>query len=247
MRPEAISRSAAINKKVTDHTSSKVTPLRAGIIGAGLMGRWHVEAIKRSGGRLVAVTDVDFGAAKRLAAGHAGAYSFSNLNEMLGQDSLDVLHICTPASTHNSIAERAIDAGLNLIIEKPITPTVRDTERLFDRAFERGVLICPVHQFMFQDGVLNARELLPQIGELVHIEGTFCSAGGAKMTREQLDMVVADILPHPLSLMQMFLPLGLPEDWVVVRPRYGELRAICQASNASLSIFISLSGQLKLR
>lgn len=67
------------------------------------------------------------------------------------------------------------------------------------------------------DGVFKASELLPRIGRLVHMEGTLCSAGGAGLVsagttnQTPLDEIVRDILPHPLSLMQAFLPNGLSE------------------------------------
>lgn len=223
---------------------SDKTILKVGIAGAGLMGRWHANAVKKSGGRLKAVIDLDFDTAKRLAAGYANAKPFSDIEHMLDQCDLNVLHICTPLSTHKNIAERAIKAGINLIIEKPLTPTAQDAECLFDMAADRGVLICPVHQFIFQDGVRKALKWLSRIGRLIHIKGIVCSAGGTGQFPERLDTIVKDILPHPLSLMQAFLPNGLSEEgWITSRPGYGELLAIGKASDISLSIFISMNAR----
>lgn len=208
------------------------------------MGRWHAWAIKRVGGYLSAVADIDQNAARHLTRKYRGTVSFSNVEQMLDRIPLDVLHICTPAATHYKIAELAIEAGLNLMIEKPMTLQAREAEHLFDQAESRGVLLCPVHQFLFQDGVLKARKLLPRIGRLVHMEGVFYSAGGTGLTREQLDFIVADILPHPLSLMYLFLPTTLPEkDWLVMRPGYGELRALGESSGVTLVIFISMNAR----
>lgn len=223
---------------------SKDTTLRAGIIGAGLMGRWHAWAIKRAGGRLLAVTDINPEAAKHIIKSHSGAESFSDIEQMLNRTKLNVIHICTPPSTHYKVADLAIDAGLNLLVDKPFTQSAEDAERLFDRAAGRGVLICPAHQFVFQDGVFKAKEAIPQIGRLIHMEGILCSAGGAGLVYEQVDKIVADVLPHPLSLMQVFLQNGLPnENWVIVRPCYGELRALCETSGITLSIFISMNAR----
>lgn len=206
------------------------------------MGFWHAKAAKKAGGRLSAIVDLNLDTAQRLAASYRNARSFNNVEEMLDQVNLDVLHVCTPVPTHKEIAELAIDAGLNLIIEKSITPMASDIEYLFDKAADRGVLICPVHQFIFQEGVRKARELLPQIGRLVHMEGTFCSAGGTGLVSGQLDEIISDILPHPLSLMQVFLPRGLSEeDWITLTPAPGELHAISETSGISLSIFISMN------
>ena len=224
--------------------SIKAKPIQAGVIGAGLMGYWHAKAIGRAGGRLSAVVDPDLMSARRLAAGYHGAESFSELSQVLDRIRLDVLHICTPPFAHYKIAQLAIEAGLNVMIEKPMTVTAQETEYLLDRASDRGVLICPVHQFIFLDGLLKAKELLPRIGRVVHMEGTFRSAGGAGLPFEQLDEIAADILPHPLSLMQVFLPTGLPKvNWLTVHPGYGEFLAVGEASGASLSVFISMSAR----
>lgn len=218
--------------------------VRAGIVGAGLMGYWHARVIKRAGGELSAVVDSDVSAASLLTRKYKSAKSFSNLEQMLGQRDLDVLHICTPSTTHLKIAESAIRAGINTVIEKPVAPTFDATTHLFELAAQHKVHICPVHQFIFQDGVLQAKELINRIGQLIHMEGIFCSAGGVGRYGAALDTIVADILPHPLSLLQAFTPGGLAnKNWVTMRPRAGEFRAHSDASGCSSAIFISLHGR----
>ena len=219
-------------------------PLRAGIAGAGLMARWHADAIKRAGGRLAAVADPRLEAARRLASGHNDARPFSSVEQMLADSHLDVLHVCSPLLTHRSIAELAIDARVHLLVEKPVAPTSGETERLFDLASTRRVLLCPVHQFLFQDGVLKALKLLPTLGRLIHLQATFCSAGGAGQSGADLDAIAADILPHPLSLMQVFLPSGLTHvKWETRWPDYGELRASGECGGVSLTIHVSLNSR----
>ena len=104
--------------------------------------------------------------------------------------------------------------------------------------------MCPVHQFVFQDGVLKAKELINRIGRVVHMEGTFCSAGGMGLSGEQLDNIMWDILPHPLSLMQAFLPGDFPpRSWVTVKPGQGEFRALAEVSDVSLSVCVSMNAR----
>lgn len=222
---------------------SAMKALRAGIAGAGLMGRWHANAVRRTGGRVAAVIDTEPAAAQSLAASYSGATAFSSFERMLNESQLDVLHICSPLVTHFQIAERAIDAGLHLLVEKPLTPQGAEAERLYDLAASRRVILCPVHQFLFQDGTLKARRLLPRIGRIIHLQGVFCSAGGTGQP-EELDAITADILPHPLSLMQAFLPEGLSgTEWETAWPRGGEFRAIGERSGVSLGVFISMNSR----
>lgn len=224
--------------------SKRSATLRSGIIGAGLMGYWHAQAIKRAGGRVCAVVDIDLNAAKRLAARCQARESLSDVSELLNKKGIDVLHICSPLGTHYKIAELGIEAGLSVLVEKPLTAIASETERLFDRAESKGVLLSPVHQFIFQDGVLKAKKLLPQIGSLLHMEANVCSAGGEGGESRRLDEIIADVLPHPLSLFQTFHPQGLLEsEWLTMRSRGGEFRALANLSGVTASILISMNGR----
>lgn len=243
MRTEVAGSHESIEANIAGRMAAKAVPLRAAIVGAGLMGRWHAQGIEKAGGNIIAVVDLDLARARRLASRfHAG--SFPNVEQMLSEVEVDILHICSPASTHRNIGELAINSGLNLVVEKPLTTTACGTVSLYQQAARRGVIVCPVHQFVFQNGVLRAQELLPAIGRLLHLGATICSAGGDGLASDQLDSIAADILPHPLSLLQRFLSGDLPEeDWVVARPRPGELRVSGEAMDATLSIFISMNAR----
>ena len=227
-----------------DVGDSKRRSLQIGIAGAGLMGRWHAEAAHKSGGRVTAIMDPDLDRAGRLASHYPNALGFSDVETMLGQADLDVLHICSPGPTHFMLASLAIEARLHLLIEKPITQTVEEAVQIHSQAANHGLLVCPIHQFIFQDGVLKAKTLLPQIGQLVHIDATICSAGGVGLTADQLDLIVADVLPHPLSLMQVFLPGSLrAERWTTFHPHAGELRVFGEVSGVTFAFFISMNAR----
>lgn len=221
-----------------------LTPVRAGIVGTGLMGRWHAHSISKVGGRVIAVSDLHENAACSLASHYPGAVVFAEAEAMLHQVKLDALHICTPLATHYDLTMLALEAGVNAIIEKPLTPDTEETERLYEQADARGLLVCPVHQFIFQDGVLRALVWLPEIGNVTQMQGTFRSAGGVGLTAQQLDAIVADILPHPLALFDVFLRDGLPEtDWVAVRAQRGELHAVSDMGGVTAIISISMNAR----
>ncbi len=218
--------------------------IRAGIVGAGLMGRWHAQAAKKAGGEVVAIADRDERSAARLISDFPSAKDYGSLEEIINRKSLDVLHVCTPLSSHRTIAEFAIKAGINLIVEKPLAQTASETICLYGLASNHNVQLCPVHQFAFQPGVVKARKLLPKIGKIVHMHVTICSAGGEGFEAEQLDLIAADILPHPLSLFQAVLNnLLSDENWEVSRPRGGELRIEGYERETSFSIFISMNAR----
>ncbi|MEC4888443.1 MAG: Gfo/Idh/MocA family oxidoreductase [Nitrospira sp.] len=219
-------------------------PLRVGIVGAGLMGRWHAHAAKQAGGQIVAIADRNLDAATRLAGACGGRDAYADITELLRRVSCDLIHICTPLETHEQIAGIAIEAGKHVLIEKPAAPDAAGTQRLIQLAASRGVLICPVHQFVFQRGVIKARRLLGRIGRVLHLDAAFCTAGGAGRQERELDSIVAEILPHPLSLAQAFLPGGMvPDSWLRIRPQAGEFRAMTEAGGVTVSVMISLQAR----
>ena len=216
----------------------------AAIAGAGLMGFWHAKNIARAGGELAVVYDVDQSAAQRLASRFKNTQVVADFEQALEREKIDVLHICTPLRSHFELASTALSRGVHVLVEKPMTRHCAETERLYEVAAEHRVLLCPVHQFPFQPGVRKARAEFGRIGELRHFEATFCSAGGAGRSREQLDEIVAEILPHPLSLMQLFAPGSLSEkSWAVSRPTPGEFRATLTAYDICFSILISMNSR----
>ncbi|MGI9036148.1 MAG: Gfo/Idh/MocA family protein [Pyrinomonadaceae bacterium] len=218
--------------------------LRVGIVGAGLMGKWHARAAKKAGGKIVAVTDTDEKRAKLLAAKYPAAQSFASAAEMLERQSINVLHICAPTNAHDEIAELAINAGVNLFIEKPLAGSAAETIYLYDLAAKNNVKICPAHQFAFQRSVEKAKENLPRIGRIIHLRATICSAGGAGFSAGKLDAIAADILPHPLSLLQTFTNnLLITENFNSLQPQRGELRITGKTNETSTEIFISLNAR----
>jgi len=231
-------------KNTPNNKGIGINTLSAGIIGAGLMGYWHAWTVKNIGGNVAAIFDSDTKASEELSKRFSDSKRFTDVGAMLKYPELDVLHICTPPSTHFEIAKLGIKAGLNLIIDKPITKRFCDTISLLNKASELGLYICPVHQFAFQDGVIKTKQQLSRIGRLIHIESILCSAGAKGLPEDVSDEILEDTLSHPLSLIHMFLPNGLSnQQWIVSRPSIGEFRAYSETCDISISIFISMNAR----
>ena len=223
--------------------------MRVAIAGAGLMGRWHAYYARCSGASIVGIADPGRPAAE-LQRRFRGSAVFQDTAPLLDALTPDVLHVCTPAGTHEGIIETALDAGVHLLVEKPLAFTARTTERLVAKAAERRVLLAPVHQYVFQDGIVRADGWLPRIGTPLHFDATICSAGGSHLHENQLDDLAADILPHPLALLDHFFPGAFASvDWTHVRTQSGEWRIVGATRGAtpdpavSVSILVSLHGR----
>lgn len=213
--------------------------IRAGIAGAGLMGRWHAHALTRAGGRLLVVADKDLDAARRLAQRY-GARAAATVEESSEKATIDAWHICTPPATHMELALRALDAGAHVLVEKPITPDSAAAGRLIAEAQTRNRILLPVHQFLFQSGVQDALRRRTRIEPLLHLEMVAATGGAEGRGPAAQDRLVADILPHALSLFQRFLLSGVDKvEWSCRRPTPGELRALGQSGEVTLGIQIS--------
>jgi len=205
------------------------------------MGRFHAAAIRNAGGALVAVVDPDLERARNLA-GRAEAHS--SLENLQGREAeIDVVHVCAPLTAHVELIEHAIALDVHVIVEKPLAPDAAATAALLSTAAERGLMLVPVHQFLFQPGVQRLLASRQRLGTLVRCLFETTTAG-TDTTRLEPDELVHEILPHPLALFSRFAPVPLQElEWHVVRPAPGELRAIGHASGATFEIVVSTRGR----
>jgi len=206
------------------------------------MGRWHAYYARRAGARIVAVADPSEAAARALAR---GAATFTDARAMFAAAKPDVVHVCTPLSTHVEIARSAVEAGVHALVEKPLAATADETRRLLEAARERGVHVCPVHQFAFQPAVARAAEALPTLGEPLHASFTIHSAGGDARDASAWDAIVADVIPHPLSVLQALWPSRalLARDWSAQRPGPGELHVRGACGALPVSAWFSMSAR----
>jgi len=213
---------------------------RAAIIGAGLMGRWHADAVRRVGGRVAVIVDPDHAAREALGRRHPEARLVESFDASLLARHATGAHVCTPLPTHADLVRSAIEAGLHTLVEKPFARNAAETADLLGLAEQRGVLTCPVHQFVFQDGVRQITEWLPSLGCIHCVEFSTCSAGATGTDPVSLDHLIAEILPHPLSLVSTLLGAPLASSrWQIVHPVAGELRAITTVADTIVSIAIS--------
>lgn len=215
--------------------------LRVIIIGAGLMGRWHAFYAHQAGAQIVAVVDPRTERAAELASSYA-ARVHATPEEALAQADVDLVHICTPIDSHPQLVGAALEAGKHVIVEKPLTRTLGELEPLLERAQAAGLCLIPVHQFALQPGVQAALEELGRRAEpALSVSFDLASAGGAGRGAAQLDRILAEILPHPLSILQRLWPSASLDEgsWSVLHPAAGELLA--QGVQAGLPVALKIS------
>ena len=116
-----------------------VNPIKVGVIGVGHLGQHHVKhfsCIKEA--VLIGLFDIDTARAKKIAEKY-NSCAFSSLESLLVQ--VDALSIVTPTINHAKIAEKCINAGKHIFIEKPITKTLAEADKLLKLAQKQRIII----------------------------------------------------------------------------------------------------------
>jgi predicted dehydrogenase len=151
--------------------------LRIGIIGCGKIADQHVQAIQRVPDcQVVSVCDQELLMAKQLGERFEVEKCFSDLAEMLGEMSPDVVHITTPPQSHYSLAEKCLLSGTHVYLEKPFTVTTEEAESLIQLAEDRRLKITAGHNYQFTPEMLEMRRLVEQGflgGKPVHLESHY--------------------------------------------------------------------------
>lgn len=117
-----------------------MSKLQVGIIGAGFIGRQHIESIRRvSNIEVVAICEHDANVARKIADEFGIIHAFGDVDVMLSQLSLDVIHNCTPSNMHYDLNKKILNAGVHLYCEKPLTLTSNESEELVALVKEKGL------------------------------------------------------------------------------------------------------------
>jgi len=122
---------------------------RHAVVGTGVVGEWHVRIIPRiPGSRLVAVCDIVPDKARAaLEKNHLqGIPVYASEAEMLRSEKIDVVHICTPSGDHMGPAIMAMEAGCNVICEKPLEIQLDRIDRMVETAEKHRVRLAGIFQ-----------------------------------------------------------------------------------------------------
>ena len=166
--------------------------VRAGVIGTGALGRHHARVwAELPGASLVGVHDTDRARAEEVAAKH-GCRVFADAASLL--DAVDAVSIATPTVSHHEISRQALEAGRDVLVEKPMTATLAEADDLVALAAARGAVLQAGHIERFNP----ATEVLLAAGRgarfvEVHRLGSFSA--------RSLDVdVVLDLMIHDLDI-----------------------------------------------
>jgi len=168
--------------------------LRIAVVGVGHLGQHHARLLASMDGvQLVGIVDTKPGRAGEIAS-KLGVPSFTHFGE-LPLDGLDAVTIAVPTVSHLQVALPLIDAGVSVLVEKPLASSLDDADKMIESAARRGVVLAAGHTERFNPAVVAALPLVsnPRFIE-VHRLGTF--------PERSLDIdVIFDLMIHDLDLL----------------------------------------------
>jgi predicted dehydrogenase len=235
--------------------------MKVGIVGCGIIAGYHLPHIlKCASAESVGVADINRKQAEDLARRFGLIHVFDDFETMFRDHRPDVVHVLTPPATHASLTVSAMQAGCHVLVEKPMALTVEDADAMVSAARARGVQLCVNHNFAYSPLVTKAHDLVQRgaAGRIVHVDANYAfdmrrSAGlyGKNDSRSEWILrltggPLADLVPHPVSLLLRFLPEPIQvhavqkSNGMLPDNRPDELRALIDAGAITGSLSVSM-------
>jgi predicted dehydrogenase len=150
--------------------------LKVAIFGIGFMGRVHTEALRRLGNvEVVGVAGRTAAAARKFADAMSIERATGNYQDLLADPELDAVHICTPNELHLPMAQAAMQAGKNVLCEKPLASTIAEANAMLALAKEKGLAHCTLYNVRAYPQVQNMRRMREagELGDIQVVQGTY--------------------------------------------------------------------------
>ena len=182
-------------------TTPDARPLRIGLVGAGGIAECHLPHLARLGAEVVVFSEAG---AEELVARHGTGRVVGSLEELLA--AVDVVDVITPTPTHTAVVTRALEAGKDVICEKPVARTADDAAALADLAERLGRRLYPAHvvRYFPEYAALHAAVARGDLGDLAVLRFT---RSGAYPTRtpwfadvEASGGIILDQMVHDIDI-----------------------------------------------
>ena len=123
----------------------------------------------------------------------------TNPDDILLSNEIDAVVIATPVFTHFSLAKKALENGKHVLLEKPMTSSIKEAEELMNLAKQKGLLLMVDHTFLYTGAVMKMKQLINEksIGDIQYFDSSRINLG-----LFQIDVnVLWDLAPHDISIL----------------------------------------------
>ncbi len=153
---------------------------------------------------LVALVDQQAARLQRLAEFYPQAKAFESLTELFASGTkVDLVAIATPVAAHHALCKQALEAGANVLCEKPLCSSVKEADELLALTDKQGLKLFVDHTFTYTGAVRKIRELYRSgaLGELYYVDSARINLG---LFQSDVD-VIWDLAPHDISILTYVL------------------------------------------
>ena len=150
--------------------------VRVGLVGLGLVSDSHIKGFQaHPDAEVVAVCDIDEAHAKEVCEEYGIRKYYTDYSEMLKDEEINLISICTPTFTHVNMTIQAAEAGKNILCEKPFCMTMEEGQKAVDAAKANGVTLTVEESYRFMTSILKAKEMIDagEIGKPTQIRQRF--------------------------------------------------------------------------
>jgi predicted dehydrogenase len=177
--------------------------VRVGVIGCGY---WGPNLIRNFFGcpntELTAICDANPARLESVGRTYGSVKLVSSVDQLL-ETGIEAVAIATPVSTHYSLATRCLEAGLHVLVEKPLASTTQEAQSLVDLAARKQRVLMVDHTYLFNPAVRRIKELVEsgELGDLYYVDSIRINLG---LFQHDVN-VVWDLAPHDLSIVDYVL------------------------------------------
>jgi len=171
------------------------------VIGTGYWGRKHVDEYIKLGYKVVAVDLLEEN--REYIKKKYGVEVTDSLDRVLNDSKILGVSICTPNTTHFELAKTFLDAGKNVLLEKPLTLDSKSSWELVKIAKEKGIILAVGHIYRFNNAVQYAKDLLEsgKLGKIYLAKLTWTNLEPVFENRD----ILFDLGPHPFDILDYLL------------------------------------------
>ncbi len=177
--------------------------LRCGVIGVGYLGQFHAEKYTQlSNAELAGICDVDHKRCDEIAH-KLNTKAYYDYHELL--KNVDAVNIVTPTDLHHKVAKACLEAGVHVLVEKPICSTIEEAEDLVEIAKQKNLVLQVGHLERFNK-VIQASEKVLKNPKFIE-----CERLAPFQLRGTEVNVVLDLMIHDIDIIQELVKSPLKE------------------------------------
>ena len=187
------------------------------IVGAGFIGPVHLEAIRRLGLQVRGIMGCDVAESESAKARFGLPRAYKDMDELLADKSVQAVHLCVPNVLHYEYATRVLNAGKNVICEKPLAMNSTESAKLVELAKSKQLAAAVCYNLRFYPLNLQARDMIGrgELGRIYAVNGSYT---------------------------QDWLLYDTDYNWRVLADQGGALRAVADIGTHWIDLVLSMTG-----